>query len=264
MIMRMSISTFRWLALAILLTTASLGSRALATENEISGGPRELLITYRAEAANRPAFRSYLLGEGSAQLTKLKQQGVLKSFQILFNPYVTPGTWDAMTILSFARYTDIKRWKEVERTMPGGLTAAGLRLAKPSGTYSADLSWEGVSDNPSPERDNVFYVIPYDYNAADQYKKYVNGYVIPQVEGWLKEGVLSRYRIFLNRDPVGPPWDALFIYQYRDLESFGRREEVVAKVRGPLRDDPAWKQLSDIKATLRTEEENTIADLLFE
>ena len=262
--MRMNISPFRWLAVAILLAIASLGGHAMATENEISGGPGELLITYRAEPANRPAFRTYLLGEGSAQLAKLKQQGVLKNFQILFNPYVTPGTWDAMTILSFSHYADIKRWKEIERTLPGGLTAAGLKLAKPSGTYSADLAWEGQSDHPGPAGDHVFYVIPYDINNADQYRKYVNGYVIPQVEGWLKEGVLSRYRIFLNRDPVGPPWDALFVYEYRDLDSFGRREETVAKVRGPLREDPAWKQLNDIKATLRTEEENTIADLLVE
>ena len=263
--MTINLSFFRGMAIALLLAATSLAQgRAEATENEISGGPRELLITYRCEPANRPAFRTYLLGEGSAELAKLKKQGVLKSFQIVFNPYVTPGTWDAMTILSFPRFADTQRWKEVERTLPGGLTAAGLRLAKPSGTYSADLSWEGISDNPGPDRDHVFYVIPYDYNAADQYKKYVSGYVIPQVEGWIKEGVLSRYRIFLNRYQVGPPWDALFIYEYRDLESFGRREETVAKVRIPLKDDPAWKQLSDIKQTLRTEEENTIADLLVE
>ena len=257
-------NVFRVLALLAVLAVAPRGGPASAAENEITGGPREILITYRCEPANRPALRAYLQGEGSAELQKLKQQGVLKSFQILFNPFVTPGTWDAMTILSFPRYADTQRWKEIEQRSPGGLTAAGLKLAKPSGTYSADLQWEGNADKPGPARDHVFYVIPYDYNAADEYKKYVNGYVIPQTDGWLKEGALSRYRIFLNRYQVGPPWDALFIYEYRDLENFGRREEVTAKVRGPLRDNPEWKHLSDIKATLRSEEENTIADLLAE
>ncbi len=33
------------------------------------------------------------------------------------------------------------------------------------------------------------------------------------------KGVLNGYRIFMNRYPVGRPWDALFIYEYRDLEA---------------------------------------------
>ena len=55
-------------------------------------------------------------------------------------------------------------------------------------------------------------------------------------------------------------WDSLFVYQYRDLEAFGRRDEIVAKVRDTLAGDPVWKQYSDIKQTLRTESENTIAE----
>ena len=103
-------------------------------------------------------------------------------------------------------------------------------------------------------------MIPYTYTAADQYRKYVDGYVIPQVKGWMQDGALSRYRILMNRYPVGDPdpWDALFIYEYRDLSAFGRREEVLNKVRGPLREDPVWRQLHEVKATLRSESENTI------
>jgi hypothetical protein len=36
----------------------------------------------------------------------------------------------------------------------------------------------------------------------------------------------------------------------------------VAKVRRTLVDNPEWKQLSDIKQTIRTESENTIAEAL--
>jgi hypothetical protein len=260
--------TFAWLrraclALALILTVPVLGGApARAAQIAISGGPRELLIAYRAEPANRPAFRAYLQGEGAAQLEKLKREGVLKSYQILFNPFVQPATWDAMTVLSFNSFADTRRWQEIERTQPGGLTAAGLKLGKPVATYSADLEWEGDAGEPGPAADHVFYVIPYSYNTADQYRKYINGYLTPQVEGWMKEGVLSRYRIFMNRYPVGDPWDALFIYEYRNLEAFGRREEVLDKVRGPLRTDPVWKQLNDTKSTIRTETENTLADLI--
>jgi hypothetical protein len=52
------------------------------------------------------------------------------------------------------------------------------------------------------------------------------------------------------------------VYHYRDLESFGRRDQTVAKVRLTLVNDPEWKRLSDIKQNLRTESENTIAEAL--
>jgi hypothetical protein len=229
---------------------------------EAEGGPRELLITYRSEAADRPAFRAYLLGEGLQRLERLKRDGTLRDYQILFNPFVTTGTWDAMTVLSFSTHAATHRWKEIERTAPGGLSPAGLKLARPVQTYSADLAWNATAADPGPATARVAYVIPYTYNALDQYRPYVDGYVIPQVKGWMSEGLLSRYAIYLNRYPVGEPWDALFVYEYRDLESFGRREETIAKVRGRLRADPAWKMWSDIKATLRSETENTITEIL--
>ena len=246
-------------ALSIALATCAF--KPAEADTPTTGGPRSLLITYRSEPASRPAFRVYLQSEERAQLDKLKRAGVLESYQILFNPFVTSGTWDAMTVLTFTRYADTRRWREIERTAPGGLTPKGLRLAKPVDTYSADLSWGG-GDPASAGGDSVYYVIPYEYSTADQYRKYVDGYVIPQVTGWIREGVLGSYRIFMNRSPVGPTWDALFILQYRDLEAFGRRDEIVAKVRQTLVGDPAWKALSDIKQTIRTESENTSAESL--
>jgi len=251
----------RRIALGLLFATLLSGPFAPAQSAE-GDGPRSLLITYRSVPATRPAFRTYLEGEGSARLAKLQGDGVLSSYQILFNPFTSSGTWDAMTILNFARYADTQRWKEIERTAPGGLSPKGLRLATPLDTYSADLSWQGTAAGASPDRNSVFYVIPYEYNAADQYRKYVDSYVIPQVKGWMREGVLNGYRIFMNRYQVGRPWDALFIYEYRDLESFGRRDATVAKVRTTLVDDPVWKQLNEIKQSIRTESENTIAEAL--
>ena len=225
-------------------------------------GPTHILIAYRSEPANRPAFRAYLQHDMLARLEKLKGEGVLSSYQILFNPFTTAYTWDAMTILRFTRYADTLRWKQIEQTSPGGLNAAGLRLAKPIDTYSADLPWEGQVDDPGPESDGVYYVIPYEYSAADQYRKYVDAYVIPQVTGWMREGILSSYRIYMNRYSVGRPWDSLFVFRYRNLDAFGRRDEIIAKVRQTLVDQPAWKQFSDIKQTIRTESENTIAEAL--
>lgn len=249
----------------LLLLAASLvaaGVGRVAAAEEAKGGPTQLLISYRTAAADRPAFRAYLLGDETALLEKLKREGTLKSYQILFNPFVTTGTWDAMTVLSFRSYADTQRWKEIERTAPGGLSGVGLKIARPLQTYSADLAWGATAPDALPPGRRVVYVIPYSYNSLDQYKAYVDGYVIPQVKGWMAEGVLTRYAIYLNRYSTGDPWDALFVYEYRDLESFGRREETVAKVRDTLRSDPTWKKLSDIKATIRSETENTVTEIL--
>ncbi|HEY0687191.1 MAG TPA: hypothetical protein VGD45_32920 [Steroidobacter sp.] len=253
-----SIAIPRALLIALLsLVALSVTSRASA--DSASGGPLSLLISYRNTPADRPAFRAYLLAEGRAQLAKLQRDGVIKDYQILFNPFANSGTWDAMTVVNFAKYGDTQRWMTLEQTTPGGLTAAGLKLVQSIDTYSADLSWTAVAENAGKETDSIYYVIPYEFGSAGEYAKYVEGYVLPQVKGWMREGVLSGYRIFMNRYPVGRPWDALFIYQYRDLENFGQRADTVEKVRKTLENDPVWKQYHAIKQTLRSETENTIA-----
>jgi hypothetical protein len=257
-----SLKLAAWLLAFALTGMGAAVAQSPAAQSPPSSGPTHILITYRSEPANRPAFRSYLQRDLLARLEKLKRDGVLSGYQILFSPFTTSYTWDAMTILSFTRYDDTLRWRQIERTAPGGLNAAGLRLAKPVDTFSADLPWEGQAADPGPEADGVYYVIPYEYAAADQYRKYVDAYVIPQVTGWMREGILSGYRLFMNRYGVGRPWDSLFVFRYRNLEAFGRRDEIIAKVRQTLVDQPVWKQLSDIKQTIRTESENTIAEAL--
>jgi hypothetical protein len=251
----------------LFVTLAALGalSRTPAmAADDMNGGARHILISYRSAPEARPAFRNYLINTEAKMLDRLRQQGVLKEYQILFNPFANVGTWDAMLVLDFSSFEATARWQRIERTMPGGLAPAGLKLGKPYRTYSADLFRDAMASDPGDAAKHVLYVIPYTYNDAGQYKSYVDGYVIPQVKGWMKEGVLSRYRIYMNRYPVGDPepWDALFIYDYRDLPSVGRREEILAKVRGPLRDNPEWKHLSDIKATIRSEAENTTAEII--
>jgi hypothetical protein len=237
---------------------------ARAARIPVSGGPRQLLITYRAAPADRPAFRGYLETHEAGMLAGLERTGVLANWQILFNPFVQPRTWDAMTILTFRRYADTRRWQEIEQTSPGGLDAAGLRLARPVGTYSCDLAWTDAAARPGRVADHVFYVIPYSYHSKGEYEDYVSGYVIPQLQAWIRAGALSRYRIYLNRYPVGEPepWDALIVYEYRDLQAFGNRDDVMAAARKRLRSDPAWAALGEIKSNVRTEAENTIAQWL--
>jgi hypothetical protein len=247
------------LAIALAAMTTPLAARAA----EPAEGPKSLLITYRAESpAERPAFRRYLAHEEWRRLAAWKRDGVIKDFQILFNPFQSKDTWDAMLVLRFAAFSDTGKWIAIERDLPGGLDAAGLKLAHPVDTYSADADWAAGDEGAAADAKAVFYVIPYEFGKEDQYRSYVDGYVIPQVRGWMKQGVLTGYSIFMNRYPVGPQWDSLFVYRYKDLDAFGKRQATVAKVRQGLVADPAWTRWNEIKSGIRTESTNVVAEAI--
>ncbi len=68
-----------------------------------------------------------------------------------------------MAVLSFRQYADVARWREIERSSPGGLSLGSLRLGAPTNSYSADLTWHGRASNEKGDSSkSVFFVIPYD------------------------------------------------------------------------------------------------------
>ena len=109
----------------------------------------------------------------------------------------------------------------------------------------------------------MFFIIPYDFETpADEYVKYLDGYVIPQVTGWIKRNVLAAYTIYLSRYSTSRPFSSLFVLEYRDSDAFGLREATITKVRATLQNIPAWKALSDAKHTIRVEKQTVIAEEL--
>lgn len=250
------------LLLAVLLALSTLGLVAAPAraQADLSSGPTTLLISYRTTAANRPAFRHYLVDTMAPRLRAMEKAGRIAGFRILFSWYRQPQVWDALLVLRFPGFEAVANWNALEHDQPGGLDAAGLALADPVATYNCDLEW---SHDPDGVRDGeVYYLIPYQYREAGEYRAYVKGYVVPQFEGWMKAGALDGYGLLMNRYSVGTPWDSLFILRYRDMDAFGRRQTVLDAVRDTLRTDPEWKAWSDKKAGIRTESENSIAELI--
>src|SRR3546814_1781825 len=88
----------------------------------------------------------------------------------------------------------------------------------------------------------------------------VKGYILPQFDGWMKNGALTGYEMYMNRYPVGTPWDVLFIQHYRDMDTFGRPQRVTEETRAGLRANPEWMAWSDKKMGIRTETETTIVE----
>ena len=254
-----------WCTTVALLAVASglMAQEATATK-ERDTGPKKIVITYRCVPAKRPDFRQYLLKAGVARFEKWKKDSVLEDFRILFNRVTDDATWDAMAVLSLHDYADIDRWRDIEAVAPGGLNEEGLALATPVITYSMDLVWHGSSNPPTPRGKTVFFLIPYDYypHTVEEYIKYVNAYVVPQIDGWMKAGILADYGIYLNRYPTSRPWKVLFVLEYKDTLSFGARERTIGQVRAVLKENPDWKSLNDTKLNMRVEKETVVADEL--
>ncbi|MFC3053289.1 hypothetical protein [Kordiimonas pumila] len=225
-------------------------------------GTKKLVIQYQTDVIKRAEFRKFLVEKQMKSLSKLKTDGKILNYRILFSWYAQPEVWDAMLELTFESPTDLAHWKKLEETMPGGLSPEGLALGHPVLTSAADLAWE-EGDNTTVKNDtSVYYVIPYSYNNAAEYIDYAAAYVIPQYRGWLEEGLLKGYELLLNRHPVGKPWDALVILRYSDIEAFGKRQHVLEKVREGLRQKPKWVSYHARKGDIRSETENSIASLL--
>ena len=250
----------------LLLATAVLApARAQVPEPVASlqqEGPKTLVIQYRAEPQHRAAFRQYLLKEHAAMLRKLRADHLLADFRILFTWYRQPALGDATVELRFDSMEQVAAWNRLERSQPGGLSRAGQALAQPVLTSSADLAWSGAKPEDTDTDDAVYYIIPYEYRNTEEYVKYAQAYIIPQYEGWLKDGALSGYEVLLNRYTVGDPWDVLVILRYRDINAYGRRQQVLEKVRATLRDNALWQAYHQRKSDIRTETENSIADLV--
>ncbi|MBK5264451.1 MAG: hypothetical protein JJE34_04330 [Alphaproteobacteria bacterium] len=110
-----------------------------------------------------------------------------------------------MIELHFDNTAQAAAWNSIEQQAPGGLFPEGLALGHPVLTSAADLLWSAGKGPAANDKDAVYYVIPYQYNDAGEYEDYARAYVLPQYDGWMKEGLLSGYEVLFNRYPVGDP-----------------------------------------------------------
>ena len=227
-------------------------------------GPLGLAILYRCNLDQRTALRDAMTsGGGVARFQNWKERNVLKDYHILFNSYLDSETYDMVALLSFDDYAGVGRWREIEKHFPGGLGTEALKYITSAVTYSLDAVRSGASETAATRGHSVFFLIPYEVQVSmDDYVKYADTYVIPQLEGWIRENVLADYTIFLSRYSTGRTFDTLFVLEYRDSDAFGKREATVAKVRAQLRANPAWLAASESKQKIRVEKQTIVAEEL--
>lgn len=249
------------------MTILATSATSLAAQEPFSqlrkNGPQTLVIAYRCDASQRVALRQSMLNGGVARFEGWKKQGILKDYHILFNNYLDSDTYDLVSLLTFHDYSGVAKWKDIEKTAPGGLPSDALQLVRSAITYSLDGIRHGASAESRAPGKSVYFIIPYDYLVpTDDYVKYVDSYVIPQVNGWVDENVLASYTIYISRYSSERSWGSLFVLEYRDHEAFGKREATVTKVRGKLKNNPAWVAASENKQKIRVEKQTIMAEEL--
>jgi hypothetical protein len=243
----------------LLAALAAIAIPSLAAEAD-GGEPVSIVIVYKARPETRAAFRSLMQAEGAARFARWQKEGVFRRMHLLFTPYAGASPFDMIAILDFARYTDLERWKEVEQQMPGGLSPEALALASPESSWLAEpfVHDESADHDPTKSADLLaFYEVVTD---PARYRKYVEGYTVPQMKGWIEAGVLGAYSMYVNQG-VGTPWNALLVLEYKGMAGLAQREAVKSGVRQRLAaSDPVWKTWSNDKGAIRNEKSLVAAD----
>ncbi|MDB5707208.1 MAG: hypothetical protein JWN66_4324 [Sphingomonas bacterium] len=251
-----------WLGLSLALAPAAAASATAASTDWRAEEPRALVITYRVAPAARIGFRQALRASLLPRLEKLRGTGDLLAYQVLANRYVDSGSWDVMAVLDFKGQEALARWRAVEDVAPAGLGPDALRQVTSAETAPGNILRAGGALRKAGDAAPVFLVIPYDYLVStDDYLKYVDGYLLPQLDGWMEEGALSGFRLYLPRYAAGRTWSALLMLAYQGDAGLARRDLVTQKVRARLTATSAeWKAFADNKTNIRVEKQPIVAD----
>lgn len=234
---------------------------AHASDNVLDSGPLNLLLVYRVSPADRASLRQYMETKGLAQFAEWKRQHFFESDKVLFSRYVDTDSWDMEIFLHFKTPADVSAWIELEHTHPAGMQTEALSMMIAVSTYQLDeVAAKALS---SPAQHSVYMLIPYDYTVStDEYVQYLQDYVQPQTDGWMKEGVLQSYSLFIGRSVEARPWSAVFLFEYKDDNALGARNRVIKQVRSSLANEPKWKAISDKKHSVRVEKAPIICEEL--
>ena len=123
-------------------------------------GPTTLLMTYKVAPEHRVELLRHMQAGGLKQLERWKSSGLLRDYRVFFNRYVDNDNWDMLSVVSFHRYEDVERWREIEQSTPAGIPPQALKLTTSISTTPVDLMRENAGARRTAKP--VFLIIPYD------------------------------------------------------------------------------------------------------
>ncbi len=224
---------------AVILLTIS---QASAQEDYPPGASR-IVIMYKCDAANRPAALTAMRKNGVHRFEEWKKEGVIKDYLLLYNSFCDENTWDVMAVLSFETYVQTDKWRDVEEKFPGGLDNELTALLTPTQTYLSEAKW--VYGAELDKKNGLYMVIPYEHPDRNVYIDYVNSVLVPQFDGWMREGAINNWSILLTNHYPGKPWDVLLFLEYDGVDGLSQRGIARKATAKRLEEDPAWLLLRE-------------------
>lgn len=241
------------LAVVILLCTFWLSEAKAQGLPAPTSAATKIVILYRCDPINRPAALVGMREKGAAQFEGWKKEGAIADYLLLFNSFCDENTWDMMAVLSFNSYLQTDRWRDVEERFPGGLSKEMLTIMKPTQTYLSEARWS--FGKPIDKKNGLFMVIPYEHQDRGIYVDFVNSVLVPQFDGWMREGALNNWSILMTNHYPGKPWDVLLLLEYNGVGGLSQREAARQATAERLEENPGWKLLREISLQFRSEYE---------
>ena len=248
-------------ALALTLAAPALAQDAADPRDD---APESLVITYKVAPHDRPDMRRALAGDGVAALDRLKRSHVLAGYTLLWGRYADQANPDAILVARFDKAAPLAGWRAVEEGGAGGLPASATRYLTSVSSAPTDLM-RSSGPRKAAASPPTYLAITYDYTVtADAYLAYVDGYIVPQMRGWIGAGALRGYDVHFARFAAARPWSSLLLLAYDGDAGLGRRDATTRAVRRTLANDPKWKAFADSKANVREVRGYVVADVLAE
>lgn len=159
-----------------------------------------------------------------------------------------PAGFGSMTLLEFADENSFEHWR---RTLAASLPGS-LRWSRADALAHGELT-------PRDSTRSMFVVNQYTpkVSAAD-YSKFVQQYIVSNMEAQRKAKTLIRYTMFAERDVPNP--QSYLVMEYRDAVAFARGQQVKAELKARLAaTDADWKRINDTKDAIRSGGPETLA-----
>src|SRR5581483_11187425 len=120
---------------------------------------------------------------------------------------------DAVVTVTFPNYMGSYKWVDIEKTMPGGLAAEGLKLGSPKWSVLADCIAHGEAKVRHPSQ-AAYEVSQYEFDDEAAYKKFAQSYPAKMFQNWMGQGAVSSYSIYMAQNVEGAAWGAFIVLEY--------------------------------------------------
>ena len=208
----------------------------------VIGGPVHIVVTV-PQGAPGGAHLPGLLAEW-------RQTGAVADAFLLTSVQGKDAAFRSVAVLQFPDQASVRHWRQKGAAQLGG------------GVITTDVDTLARGETfPRDSSKAIFLVAEYEIpTAPEAYRKYVNSYVVPEMEELRANKLLTSYFLFVARDQASAPWHSILLMEYRDSVAFERRTQGMEEARQKLASNGEFKIAGGNKASIRKERSLTQAE----